>query len=190
MSTISNCRTLCRAALLMLFGGLFLTAQAAGPKAHKYEQRFSGTSVQGNHDVDGDGNTGGVSDSGGTGTFGASDSRGINELAPWDGASFCSATEIRQEYIASVSTARFASGDQLASELDSSPPSFLCFDFTTGVFRFEIHQVFSGGTGRFEGASGATTITGSGRNLGVDSMGRPLQSIFSGTSVGTVELQH
>jgi hypothetical protein len=172
-------------ALILLAGALLPASPVlAGKGGGNYHVSFSGSSVRGGGDVDGDGLVGSVAFARLRGSLGASDSQSVNELGPFAG-DLCGPAVIRQDYIYSTAVRVFPDGDVLTSELDASIPSFLCFDVVERTFTFEIHRVVTGGSGRFENATGRLVATGSGRQLGADATGS-VQSVFTGEQTGVV----
>ena len=101
----------------------------------------------------------------GKGTFGKSASNDVGETGPFAG-DFCEffppdIVVIRLPIISRSSIIRFASGDLLFATLATDGlPSSLCIDVRNGTRTVEIHMVISGGTGKFDGATGELLVTG------------------------------
>ena len=78
----------------------------------------------------------------------------------------------------------FANGDQLWGTMESGS---MCMHSLTAEYTGEGQGFFTGGTGRFEDASGTFTVTFSGKNLTLLTLGFGFAPI-RGDIVGTVEL--
>ena len=87
--------------------------------------------------------------------------------------------ELRAELVAQTYVETFADQSMLFYQ---ATEGFLCLDLLTLVIGSEIKGVISGGTGRFEGASGTWVNIGSGFAAGVG------MNAFQGTLKGTIEL--
>ncbi len=96
----------------------------------------------------------------------------VSDLAEWDGFTFCDFDPVTGEpiavelvYLKSTVVSRLENGDLLTSQLDTAPTSTLCFNFLDSSITFEVHQIVTGGTGRFDGATGSLVGTGSTQGL-------------------------
>ena len=78
----------------------------------------------------------------------------------------------------------FAKGDQLWGTMESG---HMCMHSLTAEYTGEGHGIFTGGTGRFEGATGTFTVTYSGKNLTLLTLGFGFAPIH-GDIVGTLVL--
>ena len=105
------------------------------------------------------------------------------ELAEWDQVTYCDFDEygtpagVKLLYLSFSQVVRYRKGDLLFQEQDDSQPSWFCYHFDDpNSSTYEVHSVITGGTGRFEGASGSSV--GTGRSYSLNNMGA-----FSGTFV-------
>ena len=153
-----------RTALTKMAGGALLLLVATlliAPRAEA-KSSFSGSAVANEIDVDDDGMTGDTLTFRSRGRFGNALSQAHNELAPWDMMTFCGATSVLLFYTVSTQVTTYANGDQLYQSLNNGT---LCLDFEDSSFTFEITLDVTGGTGKFQGATGSSTLTGSGQLL-------------------------
>ncbi len=80
----------------------------------------------------------------------------------------------------------FANGDQLWGNITEGT-GWMCLDVTTGEFSGDAKGVFTGGTGRFVGATGNFAVEFDGVNLTISDLGVAFGAI-RGEIVGTIEL--
>jgi len=185
-----------RTAITKMAGGALLLLVATlliAPRAEA-KSRFSGSAVANEIDVDDDGMTGDTLTFRSRGRFGNGLGQAHNELAPWDMMTFCGATSILLFYTVSTQVTTYANGDQLYQNLDNGT---LCLNLEDSSFSFEIHLDVTGGTGKFQGATGSSTLTGSGQLLQGDPVpngpdpglpGRGAFSAFSGRTIDHIVL--
>lgn len=74
----------------------------------------------------------------------------------------CSEGEIELKTIKGDMVARFPDLSLLFASIDETNPGYLCLDPVAGHSTFVSNMMIIGGTGRFEGATGAITGTGDG----------------------------
>jgi hypothetical protein len=172
-------------ALLLLVAALLIAPRAEA------QGRFWGTSVADEIDADNDGNTGSTQTSRYRGPFGNAQTQAHTELALWDEVSFCGPTSVLLVYRVFASVATYANGDQLYTDLSDGTA---CVNFVDGSFTAEINTDVTGGTGKFEGATGWSTLSASGQTVLTD-LGVPMQvpdrpalSAFSGTTIDDIVL--
>jgi hypothetical protein len=147
----------------------------------------SGTAVANEIDADEDGTTGSTQIAEGQGPFGKALHRSHAELAPWDG-SFCGDSSIQLVYTVFSSARTYTNGDQLYVSLSDGT---LCFNLVDGSFTAHVNLNVTGGTGRFEGATGSVAVSTSGQTLQVDTVPSRLAfGAFSGTSIDEIVLAH
>jgi hypothetical protein len=149
---------------------LMMVTAAPTVTAKKLHISFSGTSFS-SSDADSDGDLQGGSR--GSGVIKGSLGNGVyasqGDTDEWDGSTFCAFDDnnapiaVELVYVSNSGVTTFENGDQLMSTLASSPPSTLCFNFVDGTSSFKIYRDIQGGTGRFEGATGTTEVTGTAR---------------------------
>jgi hypothetical protein len=96
----------------------------------------------------------------GEGTFGKSTSNTMTQTGEWFG-SFCVLDPANDVIIVELpilinsTVFRFANGDLLYTALTPLPPSRLCVDTWRPALTAEIYLDITGGTGKFEGATGS-----------------------------------
>ena len=122
---------------------------------------------------------------------------GVSELEEFDESNpvFCDFDEfgyprgVELQYVSLSQVVRYKNGDLMFSELDPNVPSTLCFNFIDNVSStFEAYSIITGGTGRFEGATGYSAATGSSTQLGDVNDGGIFG--FSSKTEGEIFLQH
>ena len=155
---------------------IFLLASAPGA-AKEIRGTFSGSALQ-SIDSDDDGSNASHNHAVGRSNLGRSEARDFSELLPFGGSS-CSPTELLFEYANNTGVTRYEDGSLLLSRLVSG---ILCSSLLDNTFTFDIEREITGGTGRFEGASGSLFISGSGQSAGAGASG------FTGTVSGTLIL--
>lgn len=171
------------AGIVLLLMGTLMSARTA--QAEPTHSRWSGAVLPTEIDVDGDGMRSTASTGGGTGTLGRYTISSLTELAPW-GGNFCAPPNVIELTVTSGSTIlRYANGDLQYSRRTGGR---VCFDVSpdplpiTGTLDNEI----TGGTGRFEGATGWFTTTFTSDAVSVDSTGMPVHQGNSGSTVGEI----
>ena len=107
-------------------------------------------------------------------------------LSEFTFAGFCDVEEtvlyVMMAYSKPVTT--FKNGDQLWGEITIGD---MCLDTVTGDFLGSAKGVYTGGTGRFEGATGSFTVDFGGTNLALPTLGVGFGAIY-GEIEGTLEL--
>jgi hypothetical protein len=124
---------------------------------------FAGSHFPAASDYDSDGVPNSVSANEATGVatvLGRFSSRSFGE-GRFDGE-FCSDTEVKLSWVADTAVYTAANGDLLYAVFTGNPESQLCFDFLENTFRATVHLTISGGTGRFEGATGQLVVSSTG----------------------------
>ena len=153
-------------------------------EAKRVSGEFSGAGTLAQLDLDGDGTaTAGTNESIGSGTLGSTNGWGVSELAPWDGTSFCSDTELKQFFTSGATATRVESGDMVYTQFEDG---WLCYNYQDSTFTFNGHDTVSGGTGIFAGATGRIATTGKGKVLLRDANGGAAMSVFSGSTRGEI----
>ena len=164
-----------------------VSAFAPLAQAKRVSGEFSGSGTLAQLDLDGDGTaTAGSNTSVGSGTLGTTHGWGVSELAPWDGTSFCSDTELKQFFTAGATSTRIESGDMYYTQFEDGS---LCFNYRDGTFTFSGHDTVTGGTGVFADATGRIATTGKGKLLLRDATGGAALSAFSGSTKGEIVLR-
>jgi hypothetical protein len=131
--------------------------------AAEFHGRLAGTQFNTDFDTNGDGSY--VTEIEGVGRFthlGKVTARGINEGLPWDGASFCSATELALDTFYFHMVLAAENGELLFTEQSSVE---LCFDFTDSSWTAMHHFQIVGGTGKFRHATGQFDCDNAGEAL-------------------------
>lgn len=129
----------------------------------------------------------------GKGTFGQSASNDVGETGSFTGE-FCEffppdVVIIRLPIISRSSIIRFANGDLLYATLATDGPgSSTCIDVRNGTRTVEIHMLISGGTGKFEGATGRFLVTGKSTPV-LTEAGFPVHVAVTSVTEGEVYLQ-
>ncbi|NOT58425.1 MAG: hypothetical protein HOP18_27840 [Deltaproteobacteria bacterium] len=173
-------------ALLMLTG-IVGAAEAKDQHVH-WKASFSGGAVNTQSDTNGDGSKGGFDSGGFKGTLGSGTFQGVNEYV-FSGPGTC--PNGNEGFIVTLlpgtghSFYRFDNtGDLLFVEISSST---LCFDPITTLQFYSWVDNITGGTGRFAGATGSITGSGTAKTLFDDGAGNFLAAISS-TAEGTIIL--
>lgn len=143
---------------------------------------YTGTIVPIPVDVDDDETLASVVDAQSKGTFGASMSHIVTE---WTPTGFCADGYVQFGLIHSAAVVTFSNGDQLFGAGFGN--GWMCLDLDPegdGYFYGEAYGDLTGGTGRFEGASGSFTSPFTGNNMTLIEFGYgfgPIQGSFEGT---------
>lgn len=176
---------------LVLCGGL-LSATTA--QAEPFKRTASGWLNRTDVDVNANGSALSLLNLSGTGTFGSSTSNDVAETGPFAGE-FCEffppdVIVVRIPIIARSSIIRFPNGDLLYATLASDgPPSSLCADINSPTNTSEVHLVITGGTGRFNGATGSLLVTASSTTVLRES-GFPVHVAITQVTEGEIFLAH
>lgn len=163
-----------------LLGGLVATVANAEQRVN---QRLAGTILPTQIDSNGDDMTAGLALGETKGSPGSGQLRGTIEFAPPlppGVGTDCSATELQFNLVAGGSVQTFADLSQLFFENTSG---YFCLDLDTGAATSVTEGIYTGGTGRFEGASGSATVA---VTVGLDVAADI--SVVNGTIVGTLVL--
>jgi hypothetical protein len=147
---------------------------------------YSGTAVANEIDADDDGRTGYTATFQGRGPFGNHMARVHVEFAPWDGMSFCDPTSILLHLTVWTGAVTYGNGDQIYLELTDGTS---CVNFVDGSSIEEVNLNITGGTGRFDGATGSVAASTRGQQLLGDPEpdARTAISAFSGTYVQDID---
>ena len=145
--------------------------------------KWAGSAVGVAFDLNGDGLSSNLIDAQAKGSFGMKSLDVLSEYMP---VGLCSTDPVVMQlaFLYSKPILTFANGDQLWGTMDSGS---MCMHSLTAEFTGEANGVFTGGTGRFEGASGTFVVTFGGKNLTLLGMGFGFAPIH-GDIVGTVVL--
>ena len=145
--------------------------------------KWAGSVVEVNFDLNDDGVSSNLIDAQIKGSFGMSSLDVLSEYMP---VGLCSTEpDVWQlAFLYSKPILTFTNGDQLWGAMGSGS---MCMHSLTAEYTGEGQGVFTGGTGRFEGASGTFTVTFSGKTLTLLTMGFGFAPI-RGDIVGTVVL--
>ena len=145
--------------------------------------KWAGSAVGVAFDLNGDGASSNLIDAQIKGSFGMKSLDVLSEYMP---VGLCSTDPdvFQIAFLYSKPILTFANGDQLWGTMDSGS---MCMHSLTAEYAGEGNGVFTGGTGRFEGASGTFVVTFSGKNLTLLTMGFGFAPI-RGDIVGTVVL--
>jgi len=135
---------------------LFATTANAG----HFKQSSSGWVVNTAVDANGNGRTQSINTTFGKGTFGETANNTTSEtqfvsVGPSCGALPAEVFAAKLQFTSSNVVMRFENGDLLFAALDTSdPPSLLCVGLSQPGNSSEVNLVITGGTGKFEGATG------------------------------------
>jgi hypothetical protein len=168
--------------------GVVGAANAKDQRVH-WKASFSGGWATTQSDTNNDGNTGSLTSGGFKGTLGSGTVQGVTEFA-FSGPGTCPNGNAGLNFTLLPGTGhsiyRFDStGDLLFAEISSST---VCFDPITTVQFYSWVDNITGGTGRFAGATGSLTGSGTSRGLFDDGAGNgfgALSSTFEGTIILT-----
>jgi hypothetical protein len=164
-----------------------------GAQAADLKYSVSGSSVAHMEaDFDLDGSAGFLSNLAGKSNFGKLTVVSTGDLAPWDQSSFCNINpdtgfpgSINLTFLASNHVLRMDKGDLLYLSLSNSPPSTFCFNFIYKVSNtFEVYLYATGGSGRFNNASGTVLCQGESLTIG------PGHNAVSYDCDGSLELEN
>jgi hypothetical protein len=171
--------------LFVLTGGVG-AAHAEDQQVH-WKASFSGGFVSTQSDTNKDGNTGGLNSGGFKGTLGAGTAQGVTEFV-FSGPGTCPNGNAGLNFTLLPGTGhsiyRFNStGDLLFVEISSST---ICFDPIITIQFYSWVDNITDGTGRFAGAKGSITGSGTATGLFDDGAGNgfgALSSTFEGTII-------
>ncbi|UCE85099.1 MAG: hypothetical protein JSU66_12175, partial [Deltaproteobacteria bacterium] len=170
-------------AALAMVGPLLIAASA---EADPMKDTFTGWCVATEIDADGDGNTASSCTAHGWSAWGPTIGSSLSETAPTGGVCDGELTVLEFTYTSGTGVVRFRKGDLLFTRTTGGT---LCFDTKTDTFTYTVHQEVTVGTGRFEGATGSFTDTGSGVALAFEMVPpRVTHSASSGSSEGEIVL--
>ena len=158
-------------------------ATASYAKDVRISGKWAGSVVQVGFNLNGDDVSANLIDAQIKGSFGMKSLDVLSEYAP---VGLC-ATEpdIWQfSFLYAKPVLTFANGDQLWGTMESG---YMCMHSLTAEYAGDGYGIFTGGTGRFEGATGTFTVTYSGKNLTLLTLGFGFAPI-SGDIVGTLVL--
>jgi hypothetical protein len=155
------------------------------PRAEAQETtRFTATIMAAAIDVNGDGMTGDTGTGQIRGPFGRGVTKTYFEFLPWDEMTFCDATFTSISFVYHVATEvrTYPNGDQLYLSLRDGS---LCLNLVDLSYTSKATLDVTGGTGKFQGAKGSSTQTGSGQVVEPD----PVRlSAASGTAIDDIVL--
>jgi hypothetical protein len=115
------------------------------------------------------------------GSFGRGVSQSYVEFLPPDGT-VCGADSFLFVHLIDTEVRTYANGDQLYLSLSDGSA---CLNVVDGSFTFELILDVTGGTGKFQGAMGSSTVMGSGQLVEPD----PVRlSAVSGTVINDIVL--
>jgi hypothetical protein len=161
---------------------LVATLGATAAHARNLSETVSGDFVDTAIDTNGDGVAAAHFVGVAKGSGGAS-YQGLQEIQ-FTPTGLCNAGEVEGIIVAYSIVRRYSNGDLLFSRLvDGS----LCFNPGTGKATVNVNAEFSGGTGRFEGATGSYAIEYEVTALLPDPTGGIGHGAFNGTAAGSVE---
>ena len=145
--------------------------------------KWAGSVVQVGFDLNGDDVSANLIDAQIKGSFGM---RSLDVLSEYMPVGLCSTDPDVWEFafLYSKPILTFANGDQLWGTITSGS---MCMHSLTAEYTGEGRGVYTGGTGRFEDASGTFTVTFSGKNLTLLTLGFGFAPI-RGDIVGTLAL--
>jgi hypothetical protein len=184
-------RVLLGAICTLLMSALLLSSGAV--QAEPFKRTASGWINQTEVDPNGNGIPLNSLTAFGKGTFGQSASNDVGETGSFAGE-FCEffppdIVVIRLPILSRSSIIRFANGDLLYATLATDGlPSSLCIDVRNGTRTVEIYMVISGGTGKFDGATGDLLVTGSSTPVSTEA-GFPVHIAVTQVTKGEVYLQ-
>jgi hypothetical protein len=163
------------------------TSNKAETKELPWKAEFSGSSVGTQSDTNGDGNKGSFYSMGMKGTLGAGTVQGVGEFV-FAGPGTCPNGNAGLTFTVLPGTGhsiyRFdRTGDLLFNEFSAT----VCFDPITTIQFYSWVDTITGGTGRFVGATGSLSGSGTAKNLFDDGAGNFLGALSS-TGEGTIIL--
>lgn len=170
---------------------LWMSNQAEA-KEKKFKGTFSGSYISTEVDTDGNGEKGSVVTLRGTSTLGSFSEQAVVESNFTGGTdTTCPSGNPGREYSMAPGTGhfvnRFDNGDLLWGEI---PSETFCYDAVTTMYSFIGQFVVTGGTGKYQGATGSGTFNGTAKHLFLypaDTTGRYFGE-ETGTFDGTVTL--
>ena len=144
--------------VLVLVGTLMIATMA---EAKEFTMRYSGWGVSTKIDLNEDLRPAVSSTYEGTGTFGKSTSNMLGELALEFSFDDSCSPGVIIELATTTMVTRYQNGDLIFFVLDDPEynPSTVCFSFATDTGYFTLNLLITGGTGRFEGATGWAIMT-------------------------------
>jgi hypothetical protein len=166
---------------------LALVTASTQAHAKPFDAYFAGSGARVGEDSNADGRAASLSEGRAISRrWGSFTISSLNELAPWDGSSFCPVVDgqwnARLSWIEYSEVWTFADLEQVHLALSPTEDSYLCAR-ADGTFYIVLHAVVVGGTGAFAGKTGHVTATAEGRSL-ANAAG---QSAFTGTLTGDIE---
>jgi hypothetical protein len=167
-----------RVRVLALGLGALAVATVAAAETRPLRGSFAGTVHDSGLDLNDDGQVASVPESSGPSSVGSAVNKGVLELNPFDGASFCGPTHLALTYRYFEGSHQMPDGSAYFTTLRAGT---VCFDFTTGHYTLELTVDIVGGRGRFSGASGFLTY-----QIHSDKPALNGFSAFSGTFEGTL----
>lgn len=167
--------------VVLLIVPFIATASYAGESPISGE--WAGSVVQVDFDLNGDGVFSNLIDAQIKGSFGMKSLHVLSEYLP---VGLCNDDPYvwKLDFLYSDPIVTFANGDQLWGTMTNGAGS-MCMDTRTSEFTGEGTGSFTGGTGRYEGATGTFTVTFRGKNLTLLTLGFGFAPI-SGDIAGTV----
>lgn len=167
-------------ALLLVFPFLWATSYAAELPVN---QKWSGTVSDMIFDTNQDGFSGNLIDAGLKGSFGVGTLAALSEFMPI-GLCDDDPEVVHFVFLYSYPIGTYAKGDQLWGSFSSG---WMCLNIVNGEFVGYGEGFYTGGTGRFEGATGTFTVDFAGTNLTLPLLGIGYGPIY-GEIKGTVVL--
>jgi hypothetical protein len=166
---------------------LMLTLSVAAAYAHDVpvKMTFSGTSETGATNLQQPDTSNDADTFAGEGTLGSFTVRNIRAISNSPGtSSTCSgATQLFLPELAGAGVFRFQDGSLLEMNLTQGGD---CIDLTTGLAHCTLTFQITGGTGRFQHASGVLTMTETVETVAADAQGNPVFFAATGEFTGTI----
>jgi hypothetical protein len=182
--------------LLGIATGLLIAVSCGNAKAddhgeghtRPYKGTFAGTSLTSRIDLNNDGSLAGWSTSVVNTNLGKSTNEGVVERRFVAAPGVCAAGQVELGLVQGKGVSTFLStGDQIFGETTSST---FCYDPATGNYSGHDTGIVTGGTGKFEGATGSIERSYTGTDLVIDRDPASKQAFgrFSGEFSGTITL--
>ncbi len=170
------------AATAALIAATLVAAQSAtaGSFGEQVSGNFSDTAV----DTDGDGGAANLF-SGATKGTGSATYEGIVEIRIFDPPVPCDGG-IAGTVVEYSIVRRYANGDLLTSRLVEDGDNVLCFDPGSGAATLDVDAEFTGGTGKYKGATGSYHAAYTVQLLVADPAGGIAHGTFTGTTSGAI----